>query len=507
MADEPAPAPRDDLGRRTRQGLSWTAAGALATNVIRIASFAILGRLLAPGDFGVIAAAMVVIQLGTLIKDLGVGLALVQRRDLDREHVEVAFTFSLLLGAAISATIVLAAGPLAALFNIERSIDILRALGLLFVLRSFASVSTFLCQREMNFRALALIDATGYLAGGILSIVLAATGAGAWSLAWGYFLETAIGVALLIRVAPPPRRLRWHPRALRELLGFGTGKSLGSIANFFAMQGDYIVVGHMLGKTPLGFYQRAYELVRFPASVFSNVAGNVLFSAFAKVQDDLPRVGRAFRRATFASAVVLLPVSIVLIVLAPEIVRLVMGTQWGDMVLPFRIMAATMLFRTTYKLGAIVGRSAGQIYKIAACQALYATMVVGGAAISIRWGIVGVACTTTVAIVVNYVALTLLGLRMTDLRPRDIVVAHGPALAMTIAVGGITWVVATALRGAGMPYLVVAGVGGATALACYAGLVVLELRRGHGEWPWLKQTVAQVIGRRRGRSAAQRSAT
>src|SRR5262249_28739893 len=161
------------------------------------------------------------------------------------------------------------------------------------------------------------------------------------------------------------------------------GQSAASLANYFANQGDYMVVGRMLDTAELGVYQRAYELMRVPANVFTNVAGSVLFSAFAKVQDDPERAGRAMKRAMFACAAVILPASAGLIVLAPEAIRIVLGPKWGSAVWPFRIMAISMLFRTTYKLGALVGRSSGEVFKIALWQTIYAVCVIGGALISV----------------------------------------------------------------------------------------------------------------------------
>ena len=48
------------LARRTRQGISWTAAGALVANLVRLGVYAALGRILTRTEFGTVAAAMTV---------------------------------------------------------------------------------------------------------------------------------------------------------------------------------------------------------------------------------------------------------------------------------------------------------------------------------------------------------------------------------------------------------------------------------------------------------------
>jgi len=484
------------LAKRTRQGISWTAAGALASNLVRLGVYAALGRILSTTEFGIVAAAMTVIQLGNTLKDLGIGIALVQRKELEPEHVEAAFTFSVLLGVALGAVMFFGAGLFARFYGIEDSVAIIRLLSVLFLLRGVSLVPGFMCRREMSFRALTIVDVVSYVAGSATSITLALSGAGAWALAWGYVVETAINVAMLIYLAPPPRRLRFHKRHLRDLLGFGMGQSAANLASYFANNGDYMVVGHFLGPAKLGLYQRAYELMRFPATVFTSVAGSVLFSAFAKVQDDRERLGRAFRRTLFASALVLLPASAGLIVLAPELVRILLGKGWSGVEWPFRIMATSMLFRTTYKLGALVGKSSGDVFALAIWQVVYAACVICGALVAMRWDILGVAATTAVSVFLQFLALSRLGLAATTLRWRDIAAAHVEAVGYAAVVGAVAWAIATGLRAAGQSFPVVAAVTTIGGTLVFFVLARRGMKRGRGDWPWLADALGQFLKRK-----------
>jgi O-antigen/teichoic acid export membrane protein len=485
------------LGRRTRSAISWTAATAIASNAMRLIVLAVLGRLLAPDDFGIVTAAMTVIVFVTFLRDFGVGLALVQRKDLDREHVEVAFTVTMIQGLVLTIGIAALAGPICRFYGMEKSVDIVRGMSVLFVLRSVSLVPIFVMQRDMRFRELSLVDLFGYVGGAITSISLAYSGYGPFALVAGYTIETALGTIALVILAPPPWRMRWHGSHFRELLGFGIGKSLTNLGSYFALQGDYMVIGRVLDKTQLGLYQRAYELVRFPANVFSSVAGTVLFSAFAKVQDDPDRLGRALRRTTFASALFLLPASAGLIVLAPEVIRLLMGPGWGGAVWPLRIMAMSMMFRTTYKLGGLVGMSGGQVYTMAKWQFIYAAAVIGGASFSVQWGILGVSCTTSIAIALNFVALYWVVSKMTTLSLREVMEAHVSPIAFTFVVGAVAWAAATGLRHLHVPYVMVVALTTVAGAGAFALMLIPSLRRTHGDWPWLRETFVGLARRKR----------
>ncbi|HKE17207.1 MAG TPA: lipopolysaccharide biosynthesis protein [Kofleriaceae bacterium] len=489
--------PAEGLGKRTLRGITWTLVGSILSNTARVLVLAVLGRLLSPSEFGQVAAGLTVIGLALALKTVGIGLALVQRRDVERAHVEAAFAFSVLFAAALSAATFAAAPLISSLYHIPEATPIVQALSLMFLVRGVASTSAFMLQRDMNFRALATIDLAGYIAGSAASIVLAFAGAGAWSLVVGYLVEATLGSAALLYARPPPvtLRLRWAP--LRDLLGFGTGQTAAGIANYFANTGDYIVVGRFLDAAALGFYTRAYELIRYPSLVFNNIFGTVLFSSFSKLQDDPDRLGLALRRVLFLNAVLLLPASAGLIVLAPEAIRLLMGPGWERAVVPFQIMAISMLFRTSYKAGGIVARSSGDVFYLATWQVVYALAVSGGALVTVRWGITGVSCTTALAVALHFMAMSRLALRRVTLTWGGVFAAHAPGLlAAALAVAGAL-PVAILLRHHGAGAVAIAIAGTAAGAIGPAALFMVSLRRGHGDWQWAWKTLRQALGKRK----------
>jgi O-antigen/teichoic acid export membrane protein len=429
---------RKAVGTRVARGLAWTAVGSAGSNAMRLVVLLALGRLLAPSEFGIVAKAITVLVFVKVIGDLGLGGALVQHRQPTDAHVRTAFTVSLILALVLAGLVLLLAPQLARLYRSDDLTPYLQAIAALIAIRGLGSVALQMCRREMDFRTTTLSEVAGYLIGSTASIVFAALGIGAWALVWGYLIEAVVSTAILLARYPIPRALGVDRGALRELLRFGSGETVSQLASMLATQGDYFVVGRYLGASPLGFYTRAYELVRFPANTFNSVVGTVLFPAMSRLQDDRPGLADGFRRALFTTAFVLMPASALLFVLAPEFLRVVLGEGWDHAVLPFQIMVCGMAVRTSYKIGALVVRARGDTYAIAATQVLYAIAVIGGAALSVRWGITGVAASTTAAMFLLFIALTWLGMKRCDLRLGTVLGCHAlPAIATAI-VGVIT---------------------------------------------------------------------
>lgn len=487
----------DHVGTQTRRGISWNFGAALVINTMRVVVLVVLGRALTSTDFGIVAAAVSVNVVVYGIRDIGLGPALIQRKDLQPAHLTTAFAITSYLGVVLTAGLFLGAPAIGRLYGIPESVDVMRVMGLLFGLRNLAATSRMMCYRAMNFRAIAIVDAASFTLGSTVAMITAIAGAGPWALVLGYLVEEVISTGAFLRLSPPKWSLRVDPKSLRELLSFGGGQTLTQLASVGATYGDNFVVGNALGATQLGFYTRAYDLIKMPSFVFDAIVGSVLFPAFSRLQDDRPALATNFRRVAFVDALVLLPMSAALVVLAPETIGLVLGDDWDGAVAPFQILAVTMLLRTSQKLASIVAQAGGLVNGIAIATVIYMCIVIGGAAISIHWGIAGVACSTAIAITSVSCMCTYLALRVSRLPLRALVAAHGHGLVLAGVVVAVTWPLAHALRTTTLaPWLVFASLAALSVLVCLA-IVAIWLRRGRGDFAWLGGELARIRRRKR----------
>ena len=198
----------------------------------------------------------------------------------------------------------------------------------------------------------------------------------------------------------------------RELLRFGGGTSLSLVLNFWALHGDYVVIGSALGSKPLGYYSRAYQLVSTVPGMLGRLHTMILFPAFSRAQSDLGYLGQALRVGTEATAALTLPLCAWGLVLGPELITVLLGPGWELTVLPFQILSLGVYFRAAYNLSASIIWATGHVFSLSACQGLYGALIVVGAIYGSQWGIPGVAAATLVALFVFYLALYLLAARI-----------------------------------------------------------------------------------------------
>lgn len=444
----------------------WTSSGAGARVVLQIVVLAVLARLLMPEDFGVIGAAMVVTAFWDILSQLGLGLALVQRPDLKEEHIRTGFTLSVAVGVLLAASIWLLAPTIAAFFRMEQLAAVLTILALRLPMQGVSAVAEALLQRFLRFRQLAAIEVLSYVAYSVVSVTLAIWGLGVWALVGGQLAFTALGTICFLIIQPHSKSLQLRPQAVKDLAFFSGGITIVRVLDWLALQGDKLVAGRWLGAEALGLYGRAYFLTVTPSSELGKIVERVLFPTMSSVQNERLRLTTAYLRGVGLMALLILPLSAALCVLAPEIVDIVLGADWEAAVIPFQILALGMFFRAGYKMADTLARSKGAVYALAWRHAVYAGLVVAGAWFAHPFGIEGIALAVVTALVVHFLLMTQLSLRITDTSWSEICLAHIPAVSLTGVTVVVVLTVATIGRTYQLPSIAVAGLAVLAATLC-----------------------------------------
>lgn len=416
--DTPPPGPPDgekpgdkdgSLTSRTLRNFLWMSGGNGAEAVFKILVLTILARLLLPGEFGFVSAALTVVALAEVTGRIGVAPALIQLQDLRREHIATGMVATLASGLIVAAIVFSIAQPIARLYRMPELVPFVQVFSLLFIIKGMGLVGEALMQRRMRFRELAMIQLFSYLFGyALVAVTLASLGYGAWALVAGQLSQAAIQALSFVILSQKELAFGFQWHVFRGLFRFGFGVTLTQIGGYLSQNGDYFIVGRWLGAEALGFYSRAYLLLNQPAQLVGRAGDQVLFPALSQVQDDRKRVERAMNNALSLVAMTQIPLTVLLVVCAPEIILLLMGPQWGPAVLPFQILVSVLFFRTAYKLVGAVLRATGKVYYMVLWQWSYAGMVLVGALLGQSVGTWGVAIGVGIAVVFCHLLALLL---------------------------------------------------------------------------------------------------
>jgi PST family polysaccharide transporter len=409
------------LARKAVEGMVWLLASSGARAGLSAVVIAILARLLSPSDFGLIAAANIVIGFADIFAYFGIGSALIQGESTEQAHVATGFTACILTSIGVALLTFFLSPLIAQVLNMAELERILRVLCILFPINSVSAICASILQREFNYRKLAVADITAYLIGyGCTGVLLAYLGFGVWALVFAGLGLSLLKASILFSLQPHPLGLTLNRHSLKKLVFYGGGFTVANIFNFTALSADNLIVGRILGAGALGIYSRAFSMMDTTNGLLGGVLNAVFFPAVARIQNDRQQLAGALRRGLTLSGVVFLPVCVASIILAPELVRILLGPKWTGVVLPFRILAAGMYFRLGFITSEILARGSGRVYSNAWRQGLYALLVVLAAWNGCRWGVTGVAFFVTIVIILNFFAMLQLALKITGLSVKRI---------------------------------------------------------------------------------------
>jgi O-antigen/teichoic acid export membrane protein len=306
------------LGAQKVVGVVVTAAGGIA-----------LARLLTPEVFGLYAILIFVITLGVRFSELGLGAALIQRRDLDlATGLSAAFTATFALALVLGAAI-MAAAPLVARWpGVSSEVTApVRWLALLVVFSSLRMPAMVLLERRLAYLPLTIAETADTVAFYLVAITAAVAGAGLWSFVLGALAARAANLAVLWSATRWRPTLRWNRRELIPVLKFGI-LFQGSV--LIGVVGDAVVptfVTAWSGVTAVGYLNWAATLAFLPLQIVS-IAGRVLFPALSSLQTEPGRFAEATARAINRVTTILYPAAALLLAGADPVVRLVFGEAW-----------------------------------------------------------------------------------------------------------------------------------------------------------------------------------
>ncbi len=390
--EHPSNRSANNIGLRARSAAGWQFLSKGINTALQMVVSIVLARLLMPEDFGIVAMAAMVTGLASVFRELGLGQALVQRQEVSDEHTRSVFWGTLIMAVLLYAGVFLSAPYVGAYFDEPRMISVLKIIALKFLLSPLEVVPRSLLQRELDFRTPFFAALASSLAYGAVGITMALLGYGYWALVGAPLAGgtvSTVALCILTRYLPP---IVPSFRGIGDLYGFGTGATGVSLMNHIATRVDYFVIGRRLEADDLGLYAKAYTLATFPLSIVTTTLYPVLFPAFAKMQDDLPRVRAAFRRVLTTVGLLTWPLLGLLVITAPELIPTIFGEQWKGAIIPLQIMVLAGALKVITSPSNALAKAMGTRYVYGQLwrQALYAALIAAASWWGAKWGIVGV---------------------------------------------------------------------------------------------------------------------
>lgn len=475
------------LGMAAGRGASMTLTSQLIRIGLQLTGIVILGRLLAPSDYGLVASVAAIIGVGEVLRNFGLSSAAVQARELSRNQKDNLFWINSIIGLTLTGIVFLCSGLIAGLYGDERIGPLTQVLAFTFLLHGLATQFRADLNRNFRFAALAGTEISSQVGGLIVGIAMAASGFGYWSLAGQQISQ---GLLMFVLVIPATKWLPgwFHRRTpMMHLIKFGSNLAGTQLLAYASRNTDSVVIGATLGPGPLGLYNRAFQLLLLPLNQINGPSTRVALPVLSRLQDDREKYARFI---LLGQTIMLHLVALILAFAcaqATPIIAIALGDQWLESASIFQILSIAGFFDAAAYATYWVFLSKGITQQYLYYSLLTRPLLIGLVLVGSLWGVHGVAAGYSLGVALIWPIGFWWISRVTD----------APALRMFLtsiraiigyAFAGVACWASTLWVATDWPLLSIA-VGG-VALVAAAGLVALV-------WPAFRRDVLSIVRSRK----------
>lgn len=308
----------------------WTVIQTWAIRASTVAAFVVISRQLEPSEFGLVALSIAVVSVLQLIAESGMGTYLVRKNTVSSSDESTVFWTGLTLTAVLSVGLAACSSLIAGAFDEPDLTPLLVALSFGLLVTGLSSVPTALLKRRLQFKVLAVRGTVATLTGTVVAIVLALAGAGAWALVVQFLVRSVLATTILWFATDWRPSLTWDGHQVKAVFRF-SAKVLGLDLMLQARdRGEDFVLAGVANATTLGLWSVASRLVRVVQETGTSVVSTVATPTFAKLQEDLPRMYRAYSTSLAVSGAVMFPTLLFLTATSPVLIPFVLGEQWAS---------------------------------------------------------------------------------------------------------------------------------------------------------------------------------
>ncbi len=377
----------------------------------------LIARILEPGDYGLMAMATIITGYALTLSELGLGNAIIQRKDMNKNHLSSVFWFSSILTTGLAISCFPVSYLTAFIMHEPRVIPITQIVSILFILNGLQIVPSSLLRRDMDFKSIGMFDMISVIVSSACMFGIAKTGGGVWTLILGNIIRSFVRTLLLYIKSGWRPALHFNLIESRPYISFGIKLALGRSIFYVQQRSDEFFAGRTWQAGTLGFYTFALELASIPTNRIVSLINNVSFPAFAKVQHDQAAFNKLYLNITKITAAIVFPLFAGGYLFGGDLITILLDAKWQPIISLFKILCLVQIMTSMIAINNFVhaaqGRPVWSLYFNIACAiamplSFFLAVPYGLRGIIIPW------CTTYVVLCVAwlYVSIRKFGIRL-----------------------------------------------------------------------------------------------
>lgn len=427
----------------------WKFAERIGAQVVTLVVSVILARILDPEHYGSVSIVLIFINIANVFVASGFTASLIQKKDSDNLDFSTIFYFNTLFSIALYFLIFVTAPYIEQYFQMKDLCLALRILGLKIPITAFNAIQQAYVAKQMMFRKLFWATLGGTIVSAAVGIWMAYQGFGVFALVGQYLTNSLIDTVMLWFI------IKWRPigkfsfERFKTLYSYGWKNLLTYLVRTIYDDIYSLVIGKRYSSADLAHYTKGKQYPNLIVSNLNTSLCSVLFPAFAKYQDDLPRLKEALRKAIKLSSYVLSPFLIGMAVCAEPMIELLLTSKWLPCVPFLQMVCLYQLLIPVSSANLQVIKSMGRGNTLLGLEITKRIVGVAILLISMQFGVFMIAVGAAVATVFNSIVDSAANSKLLNYSYKqqimDIFSGLGLSLVMGVCVYSIRYVISNSL--------------------------------------------------------------
>lgn len=323
-------------------GFGWLSLLKVYMKALTLGKIVVVARILSPHDLGLFGLAAVVLSLIEVMTETGINTFLIQKKDSMRRYIDTAWVISIVRGILITGTVIIASFFLKDFYGEPQLLSLLFIASAIPLIRGFINPSVIKFQKELRYHMYALFRSAVFTVEIGSAVVLSLLLHSAAALVIAMVIAASVEAVLSHVFLNPKPLFRNNMKQLKEILHFGKWLNMSGFFAFLGTNLDDLIVGKILGTTPLGYYQTGFNITQSTVGEVGDLASQTLFPVYSAVHKNTKELRKVLLSSVLPLAVLLLIPIAVILAFPSQLVTLVLGAKWLPIipVLPWLFAAA-----------------------------------------------------------------------------------------------------------------------------------------------------------------------
>ncbi len=385
------------------RGAGWISIAEIGNRVSRIVTAVALARAFSLQEFAAMSLVLTTYELVRMFIHNGVGARIVAAHEGEVDEVSEAVNWiNWAVGIGMFILQILLARPLAAFYNADIATTLM-VLSVAHLIYPIALTHACLAQRREQFGLIAGLMFLQITGDNVLTALMALAGLGVWAVVVPKIAIAIAWVWGMLVWTPGWRRTKVSRGVFREVARFARLVFMSEALNTLRVNGDRMIVGKVLGPDAFALYAFASNAGAGIATGISLALARVVLPFLAKGPTDHDSVRKRFWQSLKGMGMVIGPVIVLQVALAPIYVPLLFGERWRPAIPVLILMCLATLARPVAVATTQMLRAVGHASMELGISQLSTLVFFGALLVGLPLGVMGVAWSMLIATIVSTV--------------------------------------------------------------------------------------------------------